>query len=170
MHQKNFSLLSALDSLLTACASVLNYHEKRMSSAGLAASLCPEHTHARLVMANAAAVISSFADECKEGLQEADFPRFVFELVDATDNELFYSLGIYHHFEEALKDASSGDSPCTDCEDYAVLEIRKRPIGFSGFGKEGEAVTFVVWQHKFSDDKEDDDGKWTCRIQDERPS
>ena len=61
----------------------------------------------------------------------------VYELVDTTDDEMYYPIGIFLSLEEAVSAVESRDRPWNlsdqayDC-DGATIEIRKRRIGLHG--------------------------------------
>lgn len=79
----------------------------------------------------------------------------IFELVDATDDETYYALGLYLDLSEAIADAMTGDTPPTDSEEYVLLEIRERPLGFSGCGRDGKLAATVEWQQVLDEEKDD---------------
>ena len=82
----------------------------------------------------------------------------IFELVDVTNDETYYTLGLYLTSDEAITDATSGDDPPTECEDYARLEVRERTLGFTGYGNDGQRVAEIVWSEYL--DEEEDEWKW----------
>ena len=85
-------------------------------------------------------------------------PCSIFELVDATDDETYYTLGLYFTLQDAIDDACHGDSPPIDCyDDVATLEILERKIGYSGHSNNGKKVAEVVWTRDF---ESDEDGSW----------
>jgi hypothetical protein len=85
-------------------------------------------------------------------------PCSIFELVDATNDETYYTLGLYLTLQDAVDDACVGDSPPTDCyEDFATLEVRERKLGYSGHSNNGKKVAVVVWTRDF---ESDEDGPW----------
>lgn len=58
----------------------------------------------------------------------------IFELVDVTDEERYYTLGLFTNMEWAVREALRYDPSMWDnkVEDCAVCEIRRRAIGLSG--------------------------------------
>ena len=77
------------------------------------------------------------------------FPCSVFEAVDATSDEQYWSLGIWPTLESAVAAFSQSDDPndfgCHDHEDYedkCVIEIRERKIGWGGVGLTVHGITF----------------------------
>lgn len=58
----------------------------------------------------------------------------IFELVDVTDEERYYTLGFFTDLEWAIREASQHDPSKWDnqIEDFACSEIRRIAIGLSG--------------------------------------
>ena len=82
----------------------------------------------------------------------------LYELVNATDDERYFTLGIWLTLEDAV--AAVGDDPTKlmDCDDdSAVVEIRERAVGWSGTGQ-------VVFTRKWVRDF--DTGKWAAADRD----
>lgn len=91
----------------------------------------------------------------------------IFELVDNTNDENYWTLGLWHTLEAVLEQIREMERPedvgCGDHEDYeehAYFEIRERKIGWSGSGK---TVARVTWTGTF--DEATDDFKWTRKIE-----
>ena len=63
----------------------------------------------------------------------------VYEVVDATDDEMYFTQGVFLSLEEIVKDIESESDPSnltdSDLEEYCKIEIRERKIGWSGHGK-----------------------------------
>jgi hypothetical protein len=95
-------------------------------------------------------------------------PWSIFELVDTTCDEAYYTMGLLLSLEEAIAEAtkpSRSGGPRTEVnDDYVEFEIRERKIGFSGYSVTGKVRATVRWEYKYSDDDEDDDGKWHVSI------
>jgi hypothetical protein len=90
----------------------------------------------------------------------------IFELVDTTDEETYYTMGLFETAEEAIRLASREGScpPCNEIgEDYVTMEIRKRRVGKIRWSETGQVVATVRWVRKYSDEDEDD-GKWAFSI------
>lgn len=90
----------------------------------------------------------------------------VFEAVDATSDEQYWTLGIWPTLEAALAAFAGcqepGDFGCDDHDDYddvCVVEIRERAIGWSGVGKKRATLT---WTSKY--DEAADEYKWQCDL------
>ena len=62
----------------------------------------------------------------------------VFEVVDATDDENYFTLGVFLSLDDAMREVESCDDPDDlggdhgDHEEYCVVEIRERKIGWGG--------------------------------------
>lgn len=76
-------------------------------------------------------------------------PCSVFEAVDATSGEQYWTLGIWPTLEAALEALESCKEPsdfgCDDHDDYddvCVVEVRERAIGWSGVGKKRATLTW----------------------------
>lgn len=62
----------------------------------------------------------------------------VFEIIDSTDDEMYFPLGIFLTEGEALRAIRKADPehPVSEhAEDYESLSIVRRKIGWDGFGK-----------------------------------
>ena len=86
----------------------------------------------------------------------------VFEAVDATSDEQYWTLGIWPTLEAAIAALEGCQEPsdfgCDDHDDYdevCVVEIREREVGWSGVGKKRATLT---WRSKY--DEAADEWKW----------
>jgi len=86
--------------------------------------------------------------------------HFVFEMVDATDDEQYFPIGIWLTLESAmtaLNECKDPDDVGSDgChEDYFKVEIRQHQIGWSGHGK-------LVYQREWTNnyDEAKDEYNW----------
>lgn len=81
----------------------------------------------------------------------------IFELVDVTDDERYYTLGLFTDLEWAIREASQYDPSQWDnnAEDFAVCEIRRRLIGLSG-----QDYT-VEWRCEWTPETNEFDTIWT---------
>jgi hypothetical protein len=83
----------------------------------------------------------------------------IYELVDATNDEMYYPLAIYLTMEDALKNARTPPDVWNSdgyIDDYAKLEIRERPVGWSA---EMIEVKFIIeWENLY--DEEIDENRW----------
>jgi len=78
----------------------------------------------------------------------------IFELVDVSGDEMYFPLGIFSELDDAISQAEQHDPSewDEDHEEYAVSEIRARPLGLSGNGYR------VLWRcHWGREDIPDDD-------------
>ena len=84
--------------------------------------------------------------------------EYVFEVVDASDEEVFYPLGVFREFADARL-AMSWKTPADLCdevpEQYAIIEVRRRKIGWSGMGR---TVLRIEWAKVYCEAK--DEYKW----------
>lgn len=86
-------------------------------------------------------------------------PGSIYELVDATDDEIYQTLGLYLTRQEAIDDATGGGHPPTDCYgDVAIIEIRERKIGFGGYSDHGKKVGIARWENVY--DEATDESAW----------
>lgn len=67
--------------------------------------------------------------------------EYIYEVVDTTNSEAYYQLGVFLSFEEAkeelLKASKDKESSITEFGtdgDYEEVKIKKRKIGWSDFG------------------------------------
>jgi hypothetical protein len=90
----------------------------------------------------------------------------IFELVDTTNEETYFTMGLFQTLEDALAIANNGTSPppMEIEDDLVLLEVRERPIGKIGWSELGEVRAKVRWVRKFSEEDEDDDGKWIVSL------
>jgi len=82
----------------------------------------------------------------------------LYELADITIDGEYYPYGIYYSFEGALEDATTLSRPeIEESIDYLLLEIRERPIGYTGICTFRKVAT-IEWFQKY--DEENDDYYW----------
>lgn len=78
----------------------------------------------------------------------------VFEVVDATDDENYFTLGIFLSLAEAVREVETCDEPDDlggdhgDHEEYCVVEIRERKIGWGGIGRKAAEYR---WESKYDE-------------------
>jgi len=102
-----------------------------------------------------ACVAVRIVEECEEWAQslldanakptQAHVMKSIFELVDATDDETNYPIGLYLSKDEAVKAATSWSVPSSETDDYSRIEVRERALGFSGWGNSGKTVAIIEW-------------------------
>lgn len=70
--------------------------------------------------------------------------EFVYEVIDRTDDETFYHVGIFSSYTNAEAWIKSLDEPYSDCfehtEDGQVLEVRKYKLNEVGWSYDGQLV------------------------------
>lgn len=85
----------------------------------------------------------------------------VFEAADATNEEQYWTLGIWITLQEALTALRVDDPTDVGCHDadewdeYRLIEIRERKIGWCGSGK---VVAKMEWRATY--DEASDEYKW----------
>jgi hypothetical protein len=87
----------------------------------------------------------------------------VFEIVDASSDETYWTCGIFLTLESAVAAINECDEPhdlggdhSDFDDDYAKVEVRERKVGWSGTGK---VVHTQEWERKY--DEPTDDYSWT---------
>jgi hypothetical protein len=86
-------------------------------------------------------------------------PGSIFELVDNTSQETYFTMGLFLTLDDAInavKDIS--EPPTDDPEEYAKLEIRERCVGKLTWWDNGKNVATLEWHSEYSDELED--WKW----------
>lgn len=85
--------------------------------------------------------------------------KHIYEAVDATNDEMYYPVGLWESLDDALT-ALDGKGP-EDLDDFDqsqygsfTIEIRRRKIGYCGAG---HAVRSISWRWS---DPESDDIEW----------
>lgn len=79
----------------------------------------------------------------------------VFDVIDVSDEDIFYPLGIFLSLEDAKKALKAGPSDDWESEsfqhtDICTVEVRTRPIGFGGLGR---AVLTISWEQDYDEEK-----------------
>lgn len=106
-------------------------------------------------------------DECTECLRErvaqselAPAPGSVFEAVDATSEESYYTMGIWPTLDAAVAAlrACGTDAPGEHDDDGCVVEIRERKIGKLDWSETGKMRWKFVWEKKY--EASDDSYEW----------
>jgi len=82
----------------------------------------------------------------------------IYEVVDATDDERYYSLGVFLTEAEAVSLLDGDDPPHNDDDpDAVIIQVRTRPIGFHPHAYTEFASR--TWIRNYEDDKPD----WTAQ-------
>jgi len=74
-------------------------------------------------------------------------PQFIYEIVDSTNDEMYFSQGVFATLEEAVQHVTT--EPCTDdADEICENTVRQRPLGnlASGIGK---IVYRVLWEYDY---------------------
>lgn len=82
--------------------------------------------------------------------------KTIFEALDVTDEEMYFTVGLWPTLEEAIAaiEAIKDPDECSEQyhEEFGKVDIRERAIGFSDFGvKRAE----IEWESKQSDNDEE---------------
>lgn len=92
--------------------------------------------------------------------------QYVYEVVDNTSEETYWPCGVFLTAESAIgaiedicdpRQFNSYGFVFSD-DDLFIAEVRQRKVGISGHG---ERVAAFQYTRIFSDNDEDDDGKWS---------
>lgn len=85
-------------------------------------------------------------------------PTHIFELVNATDELNYFTLGVFTSLELAVREAEQHDPSKWDgdtVEDFACAEIRMRELGLSGQDYK------VLWRCEWAPETNEWDTFWT---------
>lgn len=78
----------------------------------------------------------------------------IFEVVDSTDDERYYALGIFLTAQDAMSVLDGDEPPSNDDDPEAVtLEVRRRAVGFHPH--EHTVIASRTWVRNYDDDKPD---------------
>lgn len=89
--------------------------------------------------------------------EEMEAKPYVYEVIDRSDDEQYYPLGIFLDRESALKVLDADKPPLNDGDlDYVTHEVRIRPVGFNPYAE--RAIATRSWERKY--DEADDDIGW----------
>lgn len=87
---------------------------------------------------------------------------YIYEVVDATDDETYYTIGIYSTLDLALAELDQPEPPQTHhCHgDWGIadFEVRRRPV--DKWSEHGRTVATVTWRGLPLED-DDDDERWS---------
>jgi hypothetical protein len=80
----------------------------------------------------------------------------VFELVDCTNEEAYYPMGLFLSLEDALDQVKDREEPPTDDpEEYVKMEVRERQVGKLRYWDNGKTVATIQWIQDYIEAKED---------------
>jgi len=88
----------------------------------------------------------------------------IFEAVDRTDEDMYFTVGLWPTLEEAIRAFDNCNNPDefsddVDHEEYCLIEIRERKIGWSDTGIERAKLE---WMREY--DEENDEYIWARKI------
>ena len=90
--------------------------------------------------------------------------EYVYELIDATCDERYYTYGLFRSIEEAVEVATTRlHTVLSDYEDYMEFHVNCRPIGTLVWQDSGKYVAQIHWSYKWPKD-EDSDGVWGAPV------
>ena len=76
-------------------------------------------------------------------------PQFVYEIVDSTNDEAYYSQGVVATLEEAIRIITT--EPCSeDADEMCENTVRQRQVGDLTRGL-GRVVYRVLWEYDYED-------------------
>jgi len=87
----------------------------------------------------------------------------MFEIADVSDEECFFTIGVFLSLEEAVAAIEAKAEPWQLCEsamfsgEYAAMEIRKKKLGILDPLNNGDVVWSRKWNNVYDEDKDDDD-------------
>lgn len=90
--------------------------------------------------------------------------EYIFEIADVSDEECFFTIGVFLTLEEAVAAIEAKAEPWQLCEsamfsgEYAAMEIRKKKLGVLDPMNNGEVVWARKWVNKY--DEETDEEEW----------
>jgi hypothetical protein len=86
----------------------------------------------------------------------APSPCSVFELVDCTNEETYFPMGLFLSLEDALAQVKDLDEPPTENpEEYVKMEIRERQIGKLSWWDNGKTVATITWIQDYIEAKDE---------------
>ena len=80
--------------------------------------------------------------------------QYIFEVVDASDDERYYSLGVFLTKDEAMACLNADEPPC-DGEESVTIEVRQRKIGWHPH--DSIQIASRNWTQSYDDES---DEKW----------
>lgn len=80
----------------------------------------------------------------------------VFELVDCTDDEIYFPMGLFLSLEDALSKVKDRNEPPTDDpEEYVKMEVRERQTGKLRWRDNGKTVATINWIQDYVESKDE---------------
>jgi len=90
--------------------------------------------------------------------------RNIFEIVDVSDEEAYFTIGVFLSLEEAVAAVEAKAEPWQLCEsamfdgESASMEIRRKPVNVLDPLNNGDVVWSRKWVNKYDDDA--DESAW----------
>ena len=85
--------------------------------------------------------------------------KSIFEAVDNTDDDMYFTVGLWTSLDDAIKSIEKFDAPTEfldqDHDDFCIVEIRERAVGFSGVGIKRATIE---WETKYNE--AEDEYQW----------
>ena len=83
-------------------------------------------------------------------------PSSVFELVDCTNDETYFPMGLFLSLEDALAQVKDRKKPPTDDpEEFVRMEVRERQIGKLRWWDNGNTVATIQWIQDYIETKDE---------------
>jgi len=81
----------------------------------------------------------------------------VFDVIDVSDEDVFFPLGIFLSLKAAKEALKTGPSDEWESDsfrdsDICTVEVRKRPIGFGGIGR---PLLTISWEQEYNEEKDE---------------
>jgi hypothetical protein len=102
------------------------------------------------------------------GLPARHCSEFMFEIADVSDEECFFTIGVFLSLEEAVAAIEAKAEPWQLCEsamfsgEYAAMEIRKKKLEILDPLNNGDVVWSRKWVNRYME--ESDDNEWQIYI------
>lgn len=81
--------------------------------------------------------------------------KFIYELIDHSDDERYYSLGVFLDKESALAYLEDDEPPANECDlDFVIIKVIAHPIGFHPYKYLN--VASRSWERNYGESEE----KW----------
>jgi len=98
------------------------------------------------------------------GLAAPSCSEHIFEIADVSDEECFFTIGVFLSLEDAVAAIEAKEEPWTLCEaamfdgESASMEIRKKKLGILDPLNNGDVVWSRKWVNQY--EEESDENKW----------
>lgn len=75
----------------------------------------------------------------------------VYELIDESDDESYYTMGLFASLAEAIE-AADPDAVEDRDMDFITLAVRERTLGYGGWSRRGKCVWRAIWERDYDFD------------------